>query len=175
VVVLRATQKVLRFLPRTARDTDVSDTALGDWYVNRIVIDHQPLLLLVSSKSRLSILTPARDVKALPQRLAEIIGDRLRRLPVDRRLVAAELNAMNAVTVGKTLDRSITGQLVDFAKMLSLYLPTNGWDMRTLRAAEDRLAEAPCLASHPFDEVVFPHRSAIRLLELASRSGSRDH
>jgi hypothetical protein len=164
VVVLRATRKVLRFLAESAQDTDVSDTALGDWYVNRIVIDRQPLLLLVSAKSRLSILTPARDVKTLPQRLAGVVADRLRRLPVDQRLVDAELNAIDRVVVGRTVDRSITGQLVDFAKVLSLYLPTNGSDARMLQAAEDRLAEAPCLASHAFDEVVFPEQMAIHLL-----------
>jgi hypothetical protein len=143
----------------------VSDTALGDWYVNRIVVDRQPLLMLVSSKSRLSILTPARDVKTLPQRLAGIVGDRLRRLPVDPRLVASELNVIDQVTVGRTLDRSVTGQLVDFAKALPYYLPVNDWDASTLRAAEDELAETPCLASRPFDEVIFPERAAVRLLE----------
>jgi hypothetical protein len=63
VVVLRATQKVLRLLPQPRHIPGASDTALGDWYVNRIVIARQPLLLLVSEKSLLSVLTPARDVK----------------------------------------------------------------------------------------------------------------
>jgi hypothetical protein len=47
------------------------------------------------------------------------------RIPVDRRLVDAELNAIDTVAVGRTVDRSITGQLVDFAKLLSFYLPTD--------------------------------------------------
>jgi len=29
-----------------------SDTALGDWYVNRLIVDRQPLLLLVSAASK---------------------------------------------------------------------------------------------------------------------------
>jgi hypothetical protein len=44
VVVLRATQKVLRSLPPATTVAVETDTALGDWYVNRIVVDRQPLL-----------------------------------------------------------------------------------------------------------------------------------
>lgn len=61
MLVLRGTQKLLQLLPPTADQSDLSDTALGDWYVNRIVIDRRPLLLCVSSKSLLSVIAPARD------------------------------------------------------------------------------------------------------------------
>jgi hypothetical protein len=55
MVLLRATQKVLRLLPESAGGViDSSTTALGDWYVNRLIVDRQPLLLLVSSTSRLA-------------------------------------------------------------------------------------------------------------------------
>ncbi len=74
LVVLRATRKVLKSLPQIERDGVASDNALGDWYVNRLVIDRRPLLLLVSSASRLAIVTPAREVKTLPDRLATIVG-----------------------------------------------------------------------------------------------------
>ena len=175
MVVLRATQKVLQTLRQSARDSDVSDTALGDWYVNRIVVDRQPLLLLVSSKSLLSIISPARDVKTLPERLAGIVEDRLRRLGVSASVVASEVEATGAVSVGKTLDRSITGQLVDFAKALPHYLPADGWDATTLRVAEERLAETPCRASRRFDEVIFPRETAIRLLESTWPASATGH
>ena len=63
MVVLRATQKVLKLLPEPSGSAVTSTTALGDWYINRIVVDRHPLLLLVSSRSLLSVITPARDVK----------------------------------------------------------------------------------------------------------------
>jgi len=175
VVVLRATQKVLRTLPQSARESDVSDTALGDWYLNRIVVDRQPLLLLVSSKSLLSILAPARDVKTLPERLAGIVAERLRRLDVNASVVASEVEATGAVRVGKTLDRSVTGQLVDFAKAIPYYLPVEGWDATTLRVAEERLAETPCRSSRRFDEVIFPRETAIRLLESTWSASATGH
>lgn len=175
MVVLRATQKVLRALPQSARDSDVSDTALGDWYVNRLVIDRRPLLLLASSKSLLAILAPARDVKNLPERLAGIVGARLQRLNVSQHIIASEVAATGVVSVGRTVDRSVTGQLVDFAKALPFYLPVHNWDEATLRLAEDRLAETPCRASRRFHEVIFPDRAAVRLLESTWPSSSSRH
>lgn len=165
MVVLRATRKVLRSLPESVSETDSSDTALGDWYVNRIVVDRQPLLLLVSSESRLAMLTPARDVKNLPKRIGEMVATRLRRLGVDERLIRAELALMGTARVGRTQDRSITGQMVDFAKAIPNYLPVGGWGDSSLRLAEDRLAETPCLAARSFGEVIFPDRAALRLLQ----------
>jgi hypothetical protein len=50
MVVLRPTQKLQRALPVTAAKDVESDTALGDWYLNRLVVDRRPLLLLVSRK-----------------------------------------------------------------------------------------------------------------------------
>jgi hypothetical protein len=155
---------VLKTLPESAGDTDSSDTALGDWYVNRIVVDRQPLLLLVSSESRLAMLTPARDVKNLPRRVGDMVAARLRRLGVDDKLVRAEVAAMDTARVGRTRDRSITGQMVDFAKATPCYLPADGWDDSTLRLAEDRLSETPCLAGRSFAETIFPDRTAARLL-----------
>lgn len=166
VVIFRVTQKLLRSLPHFADELGVSANALGDWYANRIVVDRRPLLLLVSSKSLLAILTPARDVKTIPERLAQIVGDRLRRLQVSEAVVASEIEATAQVRVGKTIDRSVTGQLVDFAKVLPYYLPVGGWDDMTLRTAEDKLAETPCRSSRPFAEVIWPRQAAVRLLEV---------
>jgi len=150
----------------------VSANALGDWYANRVVVDRRPIVLLVSSKSLLSVLVFARDVKTLPDRVAQVVGDRLRRLPVSEDIVAAEVEAMAQVRVGKTIDRSVTGQMVDFAKALPYYLPIDGWDEGTLRQAEDRLAETPCHSSRPLSEVVWPVRAAVQLLQ-STWPGSR--
>ena len=84
MVVLRATRKVLRTLPSITANDTASDTALGDWYVNRVVVDRQPLLLLVSSLSLLAIIAPARKVRDLPKRLPRVVVDRLLRLGIVR-------------------------------------------------------------------------------------------
>lgn len=158
---------MLRLLPQSGRGAGASDTALGDWYVNRIVIARQPLLLLASANSLLPIIEPARDVRRLPDRLAEIVAARLRRFGTDDAVVAAEIDAMKVVVVAKTADRSVTGQMVNFAKCLPYYLPENGWSERDLQAAEDKLAQTPCRAGGRFDKVIFPRQAALRVLASA--------
>jgi hypothetical protein len=175
VVVLRATQKLRKALPLSATGAETSEAALGDWYVNRIVVNRQPLLLLVSSKSRLPMLAPARNVKELPERLPEMIRDRISRLGLASSIVDAEVEASRLVLVGKTIDRSITGQMVDFAKAVPYYVPEAGWNDAALRMVEERLAETPCLASRPFDQVVFPDKAAARILTKAWPASSTRH
>jgi hypothetical protein len=165
MVVLRATQKVLRALPPKTTDAVPSDTALGDWYVNRFVVDRKPLLLLVSSQSLLALVTPARDVRALPDRLAGLVGDRLRRLGVGAALCDAEIAAMQPVHVGATKDRSVLGSAVEFAKAIPYYLPIGGWDEGTLPFLETRLAETPCRLSGRFENTLFPEQRAPELLK----------
>jgi hypothetical protein len=165
MVVLRATQKVLKLLPESVGSSITSTTALGDWYVNRIVVDRHPLLLLVSSTSLLSAITPARDVKGLPRRLAALIEERLRRIGIDESILASEVNATSGVTVARTVDRSVTGQMVDFAKAIPYYLPENGWSEDELKAVEDKLAETPCRAGGPSHGVIIPRAMALGVLE----------
>jgi hypothetical protein len=140
-----------------------SDTALGDWYVNRLVVDRQPLLLLVSSASLLPMLVQARDVRQLPRRLEDLVGRRLGRLRVATALIEAERRAMTPVRIGATMDRSVLGIMVDFAYAVPYYLD-GVWDDRALGVAEDRLAETPCHAGKPSDRVVFPDKKAPELL-----------
>lgn len=141
-----------------------SDTALGDWYVNRLVIDRRPLLLLISSASLLPMLVPARDVRGLPARLASLVAARLRRLGLDQQIIDAETNAMSSIAIGPTADRSVLGIMVDFAKAIPFHLEPGNWNDSSLTRVEDRLAETPCHASQRSDRVVFPDRKAPELL-----------
>jgi hypothetical protein len=151
-------------LPDSGAVLAPSDTALGDWYVNRLVVDRQPLLLLVSSATLLPILIPARDVRTLPDRLAGIVEARLRRCGIEASVIRAEIEAMSSVAVGPTVDRSVLGILVDFAKCVPFHLEPGQWDERMLPAVEARLAETPCYASGPDRGVIFPERKAPEVL-----------
>src|SRR5688572_18645646 len=122
MVILRPTRKLSSLLPGTAVVPVSSDTALGDWYVNRIVVDRQPLLILVSSTALRPLLIPARDVRGLPDRLVTLVEARLTRFGIDARIIAAETQAMASVAIGPTVDRSVLGIMVDFAKAVPYYL-----------------------------------------------------
>lgn len=164
MVVLRATQKVLRMVPPPTVSVEASDTALGDWYVNRLVVDRQPFLLLVSSRSLLPLLTPARDVRALPQRLPALVATRLRRLGIPRPLIDAEVSAMEPVCIAGTESRSVVGSMVDLAKAIPSYLPVGGWDQMALSFVEARLAETPCRTSSRREAAIIPEDAAPVLL-----------
>lgn len=164
MVVLRPTQKLQHLLPTSNMVEAVSDTALGDWYVNRFVVDRRPLLLLLSSRGLLPIVIPARDVRALPKYLPALVAGRLQRLEVAPGLIAAELAAMAPVQIAKTLDRSVLGVMVDFAKVIPFHLEIDGWDETTLPEIEFRLAQTPCYSSKRSDAVIWPEKDAPDLL-----------
>ena len=162
MVKLRGTQKVLRRLPGVADPAALSDTALGDWYVNRVMADRQPLLLLVSALSLLPLVIRAKSVAILPDRLPALVGERLLNLGVAGRLIQAEVGAMSPVIVTRTVDRSVLGIMVDFAKALPYYPPPV--DEAALRKIESLLEETPCFAGKRSEEVVFPTRKTQELL-----------
>jgi len=164
MVILRPTRKLRSLLPTTDVVPSGSDTALGDWYVNRLVVHRQPLLLLVSSTSLLPMLAPARDVRGLPDRLAALVESRLKRCGVGDRAIAAEREAIAPVLIAPTVDRSVLGIMVDFAKAIPYQLRPGLWDEATLHSVEERLAETPCHAGRAFDRVIFPERKAPDLL-----------
>jgi len=164
MVILRRTQKLASQLPATADALPPSDTALGDWYVNKFVVDRKPLVLLVSSRSLIALLVPARDVRSLPQRLAGLVAQRLTRMGIGSKLIDAEVAAMSPVGVGKTADRSVVGILVDFAFMIPYHLERGAWDETTLPFIEAKLAKNPCFAGRPGDQTVFPEQATPALL-----------
>ncbi|HEU4387368.1 MAG TPA: hypothetical protein VFV34_06195 [Blastocatellia bacterium] len=163
MVILRPTKKLRSHLP-TVDMPGQSDGALGDWYVNRLVMARQPLLLLVSSTSLLPIVLPAREVRSLPERLSAVVGARLRRLGVEAELIAAELQSMRPVVTAATVDRSVLGILVDFAKAVPYYFETDTPAGKTLAGLEAWLEQTPCHAGSGGDRVVFPNRKAPDLL-----------
>ena len=158
-VVLRRTEKLAGALPLSESVPDSSDTALGDWYVNRLVVDRQPLLLLVSAVTLLPLVVPARDVRGLPNCLATLIRRRLQRFRLPPACVDAEIAAMSRVCIAKTASRSVLGVMNDFAQGVPFHLPIGGWDETSLPFLEDRLAQTPIFASRPVSEVVFPERA----------------
>ena len=164
MVFLRATKKVLRRLPSHAPGAGTSTGALGDWFVNRFVVDRQPLLILVSETSLLSILEPARDVRSLPKRLPSIVETRLERLGIERFLIASEVDAMSEVVVAPTNNRSVVGTMTDFIKAVPYYLPEDiRWGQRELYVAEAKLSVTPCRSGTR--HALFPDLEAPALLK----------
>jgi hypothetical protein len=84
-------------------------------------------------------------------------------LHVPHALIDAEHRAMTPVNIGATVDRSVVGIMVDFAKGVPYFL-ASGFDDGALGRAEDQLGRTPCHAGKPADRVIFPDRKAPELL-----------
>ena len=151
-------------LPATTATPPAPDTALGDWYANRLVVYRKPLLLLLSSRALLAILLPARDLRTLPSRLGGVVAQRLRRFGIAKQLIEAEVAAMDRVHVAKTSDRAVVGIMVDFANMIPYHLDRGAWDESTLPFVEAKLAGAPCFSSRSGEQTVFPNLATRTLL-----------
>lgn len=137
---------------------------IGDWYVNRVVLARQPLLLIVSSTSLLPMIVPARDVRSLPERLSSLVEARLRRLGVPAEFIAAELRSMHPVVTAATVDRSVLGTLNAFAKAIPYYSDAVTPEPKNLFGLEDWRAQTPCHSRSVGDRVVFPDRKALDVL-----------
>lgn len=164
MMVVRATQRLRRYLPPIQNVDLLSDRALGDWYGNRLVVDRQPLLLLMNAETLLTILLPARDLKTLPQRLSAIVAARLRRLNMPPEIIERETKVSAPARIAVTLDRSLLGSLTQFTQAVPQFLPSGGWDETSLPFVEARLANTPCRAGRRRDEVIWPARDSIRIL-----------
>ncbi len=163
MVVLRATMKVLKRLAAPAPEVGPSDTALGDWYVNRIVVDRRPLLLLVSSESRLPLLHDARNVRSLPERLPSLVLRRLEALSIPSEWIRKEVEAMDEVRVASTASRSILGQMTGYANDIWYWLPERAWTTGDLLSVEHKLEMAPCLLGRAHT-ALFPVQRTLEVL-----------
>lgn len=172
MVVLRGTGKALRYLPKPEVVEEDSDTALGDWYVNRIVVKRKPLLVLISSRSYLPIVVPAQEVRTLPERLPVLVAGRLHRVRgVSRAWERAERAAMEPVRVAKTADRSVVGILVDYGRNVPYHVGIGPMDETVMHFVEERLQRTPWNTSKRASDVVFPVEKTIELLEARWGSG----
>ena len=71
---------------------------------------------------------------------------------------------MASVAVGPTVDRSVLGIMVDFAKAVPYHLEPGQWGETTLRIVEERLAATPCHAALSWDRVIFLEKKAPEVL-----------
>jgi hypothetical protein len=118
MVVIRCTQKLLKRVGAPHGGDVTSTTRLGDWYANLVVIDRRPLVLLVSERSRLPVVFPARRVKLLGAHLPGILQDVLEALGIPAPAIAREVGEMRETVIAPTDSRSVLGTLNEFTVML---------------------------------------------------------
>lgn len=118
-------------------------TVLGDWYANDLNVGRHRLVLCTNERSLLTVVVTARDLPAMPRRLAEAAATLLASLGVRHELIRAEVREMQWIQVARTQSRSVLGSMNDFAFSVDAYFRG---DREAVALAElDRwLADTPC-------------------------------
>jgi hypothetical protein len=142
MVVLRPTRKLFRDLPPSSELTAESDTALGDWYVNRLVVDRRPLLLLVSSAlSSPWLFRRATSGAAWPA--ADTYREPAAPPGCPREACTGRARSHGARCCRAHQRQISNGHGCRFCQEHPYYLEIGGWDETTLSLVEARLAETP--------------------------------
>ena len=172
MITLCCTQKLLRRLRIAKPEAEgVPPTnALGNWYANLIQVGRVQMVMATSERSLLTVLMPAADLrKSLVPNLCKAVDLLLRELGVDPLRVAAEVEAMREVRIGRTVSRSVLGSMNDLSRLLE-------WDVRDGRPPMEIMLR---LAAVPMTGVVlkdgshgFPEDATRMLLGLEKRRRS---
>jgi hypothetical protein len=123
LIVLRCTEKLRRRLrlPKLG-DAPASTTALGDWFGNPVSTRHARVILLVSEKSRLPVLVPARNLDRFEQGFVAAVHDLLLDLGIPEEAADRERNAMSELVFARTNSRSVLGTMNDYTFGLRIML-----------------------------------------------------
>ena len=142
---IRPTQVLLKKLGGAVPSADAPavTTALGDWFVRAHNFGRQRLLLCTSTRSLLTVLTPARDLRSVGDRLCGAVSDLLFSLGAPLEHVNAEIQEMQSHVFASSNDRTVVGSMTDMARMADAYLQ-DGSSPDHLVVVGMKLARAPC-------------------------------
>lgn len=144
---LRCTAKlrtpVLKAVERELVEAVPTTTKLGDWFANRFNFGAQRCIICTSELSLLTVLIPARDLRAVRERLVMALDQLLVDLGVPAAKRQHETGEMQQFGVGPTTSRSVLGSMNDMAWLAEAHLSASG-RLFDLRAVNIRLAAVPC-------------------------------
>jgi len=140
-----------------------STGALGDWYVHLVRFGSKQLVLATSERSLLTMLLPARELRAgLAPNLRASVSTLLEALCLPHAAIVREISAMEPVAFGRATNRRVLGSMNDLAFQASVYLRRDGHD---LLAISQRLARTPMSAiGSKTGALGFPDQVACALL-----------
>ena len=94
----------------------------GAWYVNLLILHRQHIFLLVSERTLLPVLMPAKNLVLFPKQFPAVLGEVLGAITIPHEMILAELQELTERRFAKTASRQILGSMNDFAKVLDVYL-----------------------------------------------------
>jgi hypothetical protein len=89
-------------------------TVLGNWYANILFFQRRQILLFVSERCRLAVVTPAKETRLLASHLVQHLSVLLDRLKVEPEWIEAEILQMVDVRYAATKNKSVLGTMNDY-------------------------------------------------------------
>lgn len=137
---LRCTGKLLKRLgAATERVREPPTTRLGDWYGTLVHAPGMQVVLLVSERTLLPVVVPARETRTLAARFPPALAEVLAQLKVPSAVIDREVRAMAEPRIGKTASRQVLGSMNEFVRLMPYR-----WPPGSLTAVALELAETPC-------------------------------
>jgi len=167
MITLRCTERLRKGLHvPAAEDPPVSTTVLGDWFGQPVLTRYVRMILLVSERSRLPVLVPARQLDSFEKRFRRALGDLLRDIGIPAEAIRRELAEMQELVYARTNSRSVLGTMNDYTGfLLGALAEEPEKSLRELAVELSKLRAGPLGYARPCEVV----RS---LLDAAAPSGS---
>lgn len=138
---LRCTAKLLKRLgPPVEGASEPPTNRLGDWYATLVHAPRMQLVLMVSERTLLPLVVPAREASTFLERAPTALSEALFRLGVRPAAIEEELAAMARASIGRTVNRRVLGSMNDFLRMMR----SHPWPPPSLTELALWLAESPC-------------------------------
>ena len=141
---LRCTQALLKRLKLDDGPREPTTTVLGDWYADRFNVGRHQLIVATNERTLLTLLTPAKALPGLPQRLRDELGWLLRAFGIGAMAIAKELAAMETVRVDRTESRSVLASMNQLTFDACAAFDVPGRDIVDLDQLALRLSGTPC-------------------------------
>lgn len=170
---IRMTQPLLRRMKTDAARGSITlaaDTSLGDWFIKPYNFGRQRLLLCTSSGALITVLVPAANLRALPARLKDAVGQLLYDIGAPLAAINAELSVMQESTFDRTNSRVVLGWMNEMAYMSDAYMTPES-------SAAHRAVVAYKLSEVPAKPLKYssPRDAALRLLEKWTSTRAAPH
>jgi len=96
MIKLCCTQQILKKLKLDpvvlqAQEPVETTSALGDWYAKYIINERQHAIVMVNDRTRMCLVTTAKDIQHLPERLEAALADTLTFMEVPRHAIEQEV------------------------------------------------------------------------------------
>ena len=96
MIKLCCTQQILKKLKLDpvaikAQEPVETTSALGDWYAKYIINERQHAIVMVNDRTRMCLVTTAKDIQHLPERLEAALADTLAFIGVPRHAIEQEV------------------------------------------------------------------------------------